>query len=477
MGAQSSTLSPTRNASAEDEPTVMTKDNHDAGAFPFDDPEELAVVEGGDDMWLEELEPAAAAAEVAALSRPASPPPNEWRRDQASATPKPPSPMAAPAFATARELQTRRWARLRAEPANMEHVPPELHPEILVHASVSTLARLALCSSVWNRAVAKAVRTKRQWLAIYEEHDSIAQMHTPNGKYCAYYKSVHHLFGALFCRCDGPAVCVEMLKAMQEASEASTTGGTQFCELTIDYLGVDAFATRLAKCPRASEWTEELILSSYLAASERGDSLGDNIWIDDADTIVFELRELVFHMRRTAGERGFRVEYDDLIELVIKDPKMITTTTGRSHFIMQSYGKFYDGYEFDETDGIRMGSAVAAMDLPIEQIVNLFDRLDDVELEAQDGNTIDTHGHVATTACITVWAQETGFPFGPGWEPGERQVFFNTFAGLTTSLKRNISPVVQGWILSRLEALQPFLGNDDCPDMTSAVDMLTALMG
>ena len=37
----------------------MTKDIHDAGAFPFDDPEELAVVEGGDDMWLEELEPAA----------------------------------------------------------------------------------------------------------------------------------------------------------------------------------------------------------------------------------------------------------------------------------------------------------------------------------------------------------------------------------------------------------------------------------
>ena len=64
--------------------------------------------EGDEDMWLEELEPAAAAAEVETLARrhldflrEASPPPDEWRRDRAPPTPMPPRPIPAPAFATA----------------------------------------------------------------------------------------------------------------------------------------------------------------------------------------------------------------------------------------------------------------------------------------------------------------------------------------------------------------------------------------
>ena len=95
-------------------------------------------------------------------------------------------------------------------------------------------------------------------------------------------------------------------------AEAGANVRTQFCELTIDYLGIEAFAPLLAKCPRASEWTEELILSSYLAASGRGDSFGDVPHMEEADIITYELRELVGDMRNTAGARGFSVEYQAL---------------------------------------------------------------------------------------------------------------------------------------------------------------------
>ena len=44
---------------------------------------------------------------------------------------------------------------------SMERVPVELYPEILVHAPLTSMARLALCSTAWSRAVADAIRTER----------------------------------------------------------------------------------------------------------------------------------------------------------------------------------------------------------------------------------------------------------------------------------------------------------------------------
>ena len=118
--------------------------------------------------------------------------------------------MAAPAFATARGSNPPLGA---CAPSRQHgHVPPELYPEILVHASVSTMARLALYGSVWNRAVLReAMGTKRQWVPIFTEDRSLydkyplhaMQGHLKEEKFTDFHKSVH-LFGALFCRCDGP---------------------------------------------------------------------------------------------------------------------------------------------------------------------------------------------------------------------------------------------------------------------------------
>ena len=80
---------------------------------------------------------------------------------------------------------------------------------------------------------------------------------------------------------------------------------------------------------------------------------------------------------------------------------MITDINGISRFIMQSYSRFYDGYEFNGVDGAVMGTAVAAMGLPIKQVVNLFDRLDDEEDEAQNEGWVETRDHDGTISCMT----------------------------------------------------------------------------
>ena len=475
MGAQSSTLFPSRNPSAA------------AGAFPFNDRRQLAVTDGGDDMWHEELEPAAAAAEVAALagSRPASPPADEWRRDRA-----PPTPMAvekaAPAFATAREVQTRRWARMRAEPANMAHVPPELYPNILVHASVSSLARLALCSKAWSRAVADAVRTEQQWCAIFKEHESIPSLRggqTPSDvrerakHFDVFFTSVHQLFGALFCQCDGPAACVAMLQAMEEAAdndEAASTACTCFCEFTMDWKGPHAFGMQLAKCPRSSEWTAELFLSCYLAASNRGDCVGV-VFLDEADRITFELRNLVLRMRRKTS--AFSVTVEQVQALILKDPKMITTIAGRSYFIMQSYACFYDEYEFNATMATTMGSAVAEMGLPIEQVIDLISKLDEHEGEAEAEGWSATRFRNATAACLTAWATDADFP--SSFAPGDIHKFLTAFRRWSNKLKKKIAPIVIRKVVPMLAPVMHFLGDgdDDSPDLIMALEMIGTMAG
>ena len=77
---------------------------------------------------------------------------------------------------------------------------------------------------------------------------------------------------------------------------------------------------------------------------------------------------------------------------------------------MQSYGTFFDDWQFDVGIGTRMGSGVAAMGLPIEQILDLIPLLDIEEMEAEVEGWIDTRNRVATMAFLTTWATDSAFP-------------------------------------------------------------------
>ena len=266
----------------------------------------------------------------------------------------------------------------------------------LVHASVGSLARLALCSKAWN--VADAVRTEQQWCAIFKEHESIPSLRggqTPSdvrerAKGFEAFTSVHQLFGALFCQCDGPAACVAVMLQAMEAADNAEADSTAYVLLRV-HNGLDR--TRLGwswQNARVLEWDAELFLSCYLAAS--GDCVADLVFLR-ADRGW--LTPLVGGMRRKTN--AFSVTFEQVQTLILNDPKMITTIAGRSYFIMQSYACFYDEYEFNAM-ATTMGS-VAEMGALIEQVIDLISKLDEHEerLRLKDGRLHASRN--ATAAC------------------------------------------------------------------------------
>lgn len=115
-------------------------------------------------------------------------------------------------------------------------------------------------------------------------------------------------------------------------------------------------------------------------------------------------------IQRFAGAFG---SVDDEAVLKLCLDKM-PVRSDRSKVIMSWFAHFVngglEGYDFTEDHAARIGLFVASAALPIADVVDLVDHLQEQEDEAEGEEWIGTRGCLCTVATLGAWARAASFP-------------------------------------------------------------------
>jgi hypothetical protein len=405
-------------------------------------------VDEDEDIW---NEVDSAAAEVSAILRAPPPPPlslllDEWRRDRCPASPPLVDVQMLPSatFLTARALAERRWARLRATPANMAHLPVELYTSIFACAPLDSMARLAMCSKEWNGAAAAALCTDKLWRRVFEEHRALSHVEPKarGQEECKLQLSAVRLFSTVFCRCDDPVACAELLVKCARAAYVAERAmkvrvgsplRANLCRLVWNN-GASDVARLLCTCPRASEWTADLVSTCYFNLLP-----GFTLRIDDceaADCEVHDLREMATQFAQCSSAN---VPFLDLLRLILTKLEPLSSDA-RSWLMMSAFAEFVHDYTFTVEAGTQMGSACASFGLPVADIIDIMSKVSAEESEAQEPGD----EHHATVAFVRAWAAESGFPTArPIYE---LHAVVGAIASFDAWIKKDLLPVAVSWV-------------------------------
>lgn len=319
----------------------------------------------------------------------------------------------------------------------------QLHLDIVVHMPLASLACLALCSHAWSRSVTAAARTERLWCAMNEQRPRERYFYTTREAFCTAYdlwqRDWRRLFGVIFSLCDGPAAASELCGAFSELDHLSSV-------YVIDDHG--ELGKLLAQSPRAHEWTGELVCDVDARHMEP-----DNL--EEANCVISDLRDLVSSMR--AAKSSFNVDENDVYKHLLS-PHVTKARSSRSLLIMEAYAHFYEEYEFDAVMGATMGSAVAAMSIPMDDLCDLIPRLVAEETDAEADGAVDTRGYVATIAFLRAMTHDSAFP--TTWASADLNNFNTMVAGWSMEFRRAAAPMAIVWLdaalLSEIPKLDTF---------------------
>eukprot|EP00966_Prymnesium_polylepis_P246981 5711821-Prymnesium_polylepis.1 len=144
------------------------------------------------------------------------------------------------------------------------------------------------------------------------------------------------------------------------------------------------------RCAVDADQVAECVLHSSLIQPADISSLDEASWLA-SDLHQFTELLLPSHLHK------------DALKLITR-PEVLDTREKRSWFIMETFGSFVDGYDFDEAIGVSMGTAVAVIGLPAEDVLDLISQLNDMEFDLDDGS------RDGTIAFLRSWADGCSFP-------------------------------------------------------------------
>ena len=308
----------------------------------------------------------------------------------------------------------------RAHATSMDDLPLEVYPLIIAHLPVHSAARLALVSTVWNAALARGLVSADFHTSLQAEYryaskrtkGPLAQLPDLRAVKRAVADDALRLLGAVTCRLDGPAATIELVRRMAPFFEEVEWFEGE--ELFFPENGVGGFAEALNKCRRASEWNAEKVfecmdilgqgpfrlLKKRDADSEDLSDLEDSLHLEEAGYLATDIQSF-------AGAFG---SVDDEAVLKLCLDKM-PVRSDRSKVIMSWFADFVDfPYDFTEDHAARIGLFVASAALPIADVVDLVDHLQEQEDEAEGSDWIDARGCLCTVATLGAWARAASFP-------------------------------------------------------------------
>ena len=306
----------------------------------------------------------------------------------------------------------------RAHATSMDDLPLEVYPLIIAHLPVHSAARLALVSTVWNAALARGLVSADFHKSLRAEYASkrtkgpLAQLPELRAAKRAVADDALRLLGAVTCRLDGPAATIELVRRMAPFFEIKEWFEGE--ELFFPENGVGGFAEALNKCRRASEWSAEKVfecmdilaqgpfhlLKKRDADLEDSSDLEDSLHLEEAGYLAEEIQSF-------AGAFG---SVDDEAVLKLCLDKM-PVRSDRSKVIMSWFADFVDfPNDFTEDHAARIGLFVASAALPIADVVDLVDHLQEQEDEAEGSDWIGTRGCLCTVATLGAWARAASFP-------------------------------------------------------------------
>ena len=306
----------------------------------------------------------------------------------------------------------------RAHATSMDDLPLEVYPLIIAHLPVHSAARLALVSTVWNAALARGLVSADFHKSLRAEYASkrtkgpLAQLPELRAAKRAVADDALRLLGAVTCRLDGPAATIELVRRMAPFFEIKEWFEGE--ELFFPENGVGGFAEALNKCRRASEWSAEKVFECmdilaqgpFRLLKKRDADLEDSSDLDDS--LHLECAKYFANdIQSFAGAFG---SVDDEAVLKLCLDKM-PVRSDRSKVIMSWFADFVDfPYDFTEDHAARIGLFVASAALPIADVVDLVDHLQEQEDEAEGEEWIGTRGCLCTVATLGAWARAASFP-------------------------------------------------------------------
>ena len=308
----------------------------------------------------------------------------------------------------------------RAHATSMDDLPLEVYPLIIAHLPVHSAARLALVSTVWNAALARGLVSADFHTSLQAEYryaskrtkGPLAQLPDLRAVKRAVADDALRLLGAVTCRLDGPAATIELVRRMAPFFEIKEWFEGE--ELFFPENGVGGFAEALNKCRRASEWSAEKVFECmdilaqgpFRLLKKRDADLEDSSDLDDS--LHLECAKYFANdIQSFAGAFG---SVDDEAVLKLCLDKM-PVRSDRSKVIMSWFADFVDfPYDFTEDHAARIGLFVASAALPIADVVDLVDHLQEQEDEAEGSDWIDARGCLCTVATLGAWARAASFP-------------------------------------------------------------------
>ena len=300
----------------------------------------------------------------------------------------------------------------RAHATSMDDLPLEVYPLIIAHLPVHAAARLALVSTVWNAALAQGLVSADFHTVLQSEYYAACRGSMAH----AVADDALRLLGAVTCRLGGPAATIELVRRMAPFFEEEEWFEGE--ELFFHENGVGGFAKALNKCRRASEWSAEKVFECmdilaqgpFHLLKKRDADLEDSSDLDDSLHLECA-KYLANDIQRFAGAFG---SVDDEAVLKLCLDKM-PVRSDRSKVIMSWFADFVNGtydfpYDFTEDHAARIGLFVASAALPIADVVDLVDHLQEQEDEAEGEEWIGTRGCLCTVATLGAWARAASFP-------------------------------------------------------------------
>ena len=223
--------------------------------------------------------------------------------------------------------------------------------------------------------------------------------------------------------------------------------------------GIRDLVRGLRKCPRRDDWNVDLASQTVALFLE-----------PQLATDLEQASYLAADVRMFADEMG--LSHTDLLGQLLTMPAMhVLSQEARSWLIMESFAIFHDDYAFANADGARMGSAVASMALPLDQVLNLITELSEHEGRAEDQGWVNGRYREATVAFVRTWAHDAAFPHT--WAGAALSSFLRALRGWDDALKKGLTRLVLGWVEAALQPLVHVLG--ESPSLDVAMRLLAAL--
>ena len=386
------------------------------------------------------------------------------------------------AFVTARDLQRRRWARMRASPSSLSDVPVDLHSKVLLHVPLGATARLALCSKAWLGAVTTACTTEEWWTSVGKRLQGYfdakpGRWPGVNTEACELNTGAAELLGVLSTLSEGPKAAMALLSAMRDASEkvekVRLTGfrappAEPYLMAPLDVIfgdGPNDFAPQLGKCPRAHEWTTEMVVDlAFFNAYDNPDAFEKEFDRESTSNLANDC-STTDDCFRHARKRGFSVSHNDVVKAALA---RFPQRSMRVAFIEESFGYFVDDWVFEEVHATRMGSFVAAAEASLDDVMALVEDLSEMEGDAEQ------HGHQNNTFIVLrTWANDADFP--TAWPPADVHRFFGRVGAWDARLRQLATPLMATWLKAILAPVLMLVDDGASPNLALANSLMDAL--